>query len=355
MVHAPLGLRLHTRTQILETRSRKWDSRLFSAVIWYMFGYSVNRVHKILTSNPLEVGILLELVHIALAVSYLGANLMHVAMGKWRVELVGLFNQLVYMNQQQTEGPTVWEQRERVLTWMRRGFMGLVFIVSYPAFGALEFHYAHEAYGTPYACFHLALTLMYLNCAYVIGSQIQILFVLQLSLVYDNLAAGSVLEYRTLAIMTTIFNQAYGYAFAPVMKYCLSGVAMVCFVGAVRIPGVDLAATCVRAGLLAMAVYDMLMLICGANAATIFWIKSTEYILERRRHPNCKFEAQEHERGLLLLARKHEMLVSGSLTPIRFGVGGLYYMEREARLTFMDFLANGTLTMLIAFKSLERG
>lgn len=187
--------------------------------------------------------------------------------------------------------------------------MGLLFGVTVPVTSALEVHSSYGEHGVLYALIHLSLVLTCLNCVYVFGSQFQILFVLQLSLVYDKLAAGSVLEYRTLAIMTTIFNESYGYAFAPLLQYILSAFVMVCFVGAVRMPGTDLVTTGVRAGLVLIAVYYCVMLLCG------------------------------------------EKLVTHSLAPIRFSVGGLYYMEREARLTFIHFLANGTLSLLIAFKS----
>lgn len=344
--YVAMGIRIDRKTQKLHVCSRQWDYRLFLVLAVYMTFYSGHRVW-----NASDSSLLLRLAYAAQLCTYSTALALHIAVAMRQHELVTLFNQLVHMHQQ-IKCKTVWKEREMVLTCIKWGFLSLVFGVGTPAFEALEFHYAYKMYGGPsaFVFVHLAMFLMYFNSAYVIVSQLQMLLVLQLSLVHDKLAGGSILEYKTLSIMTTIFNQVYGCVYAPTLQYMFSLLVMICIVGAIRLPGTDPTANGVRLGLLGIGIYYLGMLFYGANAATVFWTKSTAYIRERRRcsNSNSNLGASTQEQGL---ARKCEKLVTDSLAPIRFGVAGLYYMEKEARLTFLHFLCNGTLTLLITFKS----
>jgi len=72
---------------------------------------------------------------------------------------------------------------------------------------------------------------------------------------------------------------------------------------------------------------------------------SRESIREFRRRATV--ENQDDRDGL-----KYVRAVARSLHPIRFGIGGLYYLEREAKLTLMNFLVTGTGNLLIAFKQI---
>ena len=143
--------------------------------------------------------------------------------------------------------------------------------------------------------------------------------------------------YRALLIVNTIFD-TYCSVLAPSAKYMISFAVITCMAAAIRLPGDDFLEVVVRFGLLSLGGYFLVLLLLGASASSGVWAKSSNAREQYRNH------GAEGE------SRKYVRQVADSLGPIRFGVAGLYYMEKNAETTFLNSLVDGTLSMLITFK-----
>ena len=80
--------------------------------------------------------------------------------------------------------------------------------------------------------------------------------------------------------------------------------------------------------------------IVAANMMTGLWLKSCMYIwnFKQLKSRSGSLEAKEIAR----LAR--------SFMPLKFHVGGVYYMEKETKLSLLKFLITDTLNILLVLK-----
>jgi hypothetical protein len=282
---------------------------------------------------------------------YLSTLAIQVGFALWRRELVYLYNMLVALNpvKQLKDGvPPSGSGRERRLQLLQKG-MAVTFLCGcVPCFLTVEFLHARAIHiNFTYSFLHAAITLLNISCCYILSGYNFIVVYLYFRIISDNLHEqkhrfNGITRYKTVSIVSTIFNQSYSIGAAPPVKYMGSFTVMTSLVGAIRLPSTSAASIPIRIGLVLLGLYYMGFMIMGVNLACSVWAKSNEYISKYRQCKGKKVESVK--------CRKYIRQVADSFGPIRFGVGGMYYMERNAKLTFLDFLFNGTLTTLIIFK-----
>lgn len=144
-------------------------------------------------------------------------------------------------------------------------------------------------------------------------------------------------NYRTLCLLCRYLNGVYSKAIIPTMKYSVSIVGIICFYVGVRVkvlPGLEY-------GFLLIALCAFVMTISFANIISFAWYRSTTFLAVTQLSVCSIKETQE---------RMYIRKVQKSLLPLRISVGGFYYMEKEAKLTFMQFLLNGNINLLVTFK-----
>ena len=156
------------------------------------------------------------------------------------------------------------------------------------------------------------------------------------------LNCGSICEYKCLQILANHFNYGpYCSAVLPILKYCTSLFGMVLALTAVNIRQMDVLEFAIaRVAFFILAIYVYGTLAVAAHVVCKFWTMSAQHLCTVQRAT---------ERIMSGDRRKHLRKIIKSLRPIRMNVGGLYHMEKSAKLTFMGFLLYGTGRILIAF------
>lgn len=142
---------------------------------------------------------------------------------------------------------------------------------------------------------------------------------------------------KLLTLLCTNFNGPYALTVIPSAKYLVSLVAMISLYVALRVKvphGMDY---CLLVVFVCAAAYATFL----ANVLTVIWSTSKNFLVELR---IAVADIGNLERRVRL--RREQK----SLRSLRICIGGLYYMEAEAKLTFMHFVVNGTGNLLIAFK-----
>lgn len=140
-----------------------------------------------------------------------------------------------------------------------------------------------------------------------------------------------------LSLLCNNFNKAYSTTLIPSIKYPFGIAGMICFCSAIRVkvfPGMQII-------FFVNAVFIFLSMIVLANVISIVWSTSDDFAAQAR-----DIIARIHQLERRILLKK--LVVS--LIPLRVCIGRLYYMEREAKLTFIQFLVNGSVNILLTFK-----
>lgn len=145
--------------------------------------------------------------------------------------------------------------------------------------------------------------------------------------------------YRKLSILCNSFNEVYCSIILPCFKYLLCFGAMINTVTSSQITKSELpAAKLLSIAFLFIAIYLYLLLVLSAKLISGLWQTSKQFIWNFRHtiivpKPDQKI---------------YKDCICRTLRPLRFGVGGLYYMEKRAKITLIHFLGRGTGKMFIA-------
>ena len=147
-----------------------------------------------------------------------------------------------------------------------------------------------------------------------------------------------IIKYKALMLLNTMFNESYCRFIIPNVKYLGSVFSMVCALAASRFRNEHtLGSLVTQVGVLLMATYSYTMLIISAHLMSDFWQTSGRFVWWLRHAP-----IQGANRS------KYYLAAAKGLAPLRFKVGGLYAMEKSAKLTLAGLLAFGTGKVLIA-------
>lgn len=145
-------------------------------------------------------------------------------------------------------------------------------------------------------------------------------------------------KFKSLLLICNNFNGVYSLTIIPTLKYGMSLFGMINFYCAIRIrspvPGMNFAFT-------VLSVWAFVTTILLANITSEVWIISG------------KFRTVIKELIGAIQLKERRMYMSKemkSLSPLRICIGGTYYMERQAKLTFMEFIVNGNINMLLTSK-----
>lgn len=154
---------------------------------------------------------------------------------------------------------------------------------------------------------------------------------------WDQINDG-VNTFKVLQLICQDFNGAYSSTVIPALKYGGSFAGMVCVFVAIRgnasMPGVNYA----------FLLFSVIMFggtILLVNGISTAWTFSAQFLVRAQKNLTI---VKEKERRLFLSK------VINSLSPLRVCVGGKYYMEKEAKLTFINFLVNGVVNLLLSSK-----
>lgn len=148
-------------------------------------------------------------------------------------------------------------------------------------------------------------------------------------------------NYRSLQIMCNCFNNSYCLTIVPTIKYIGSFVGMTCVMIAIYMKNIDgIIPAIIRYGHFVFAFYSFVMSTVAINLMSSVWQTS------------CQFN-WDFKHNLILKCRNPKMLKKyvlctvTSFRPLRFQIGGTYYLDKEAKLTYADFLISGTASALI--------
>jgi hypothetical protein len=106
----------------------------------------------------------------------------------------------------------------------------------------------------------------------------------------------------------------------------------------------DMASLVLKVGCFAIPMYTWGATVLGATMMSNVWYLGRAYL---RVFENCT-------RASTGLDTKSKQLILKSvkaLRPIRINIGGLYYMEKDAKLTVMNFIVVGTVNMLLLLQN----
>jgi len=152
-------------------------------------------------------------------------------------------------------------------------------------------------------------------------------------------------RYKSFTVLSMYFNNSYCRVIVPGFKLMLSIMLIFYVVTSVKITSAEVDSPelvlLVRVLSPAAALYIFLILMACANAMSGLWEASRIFLWNVRHKPGqhgggwSKKLIDSHARSCMLL---------------RFAVGPFYYMEREAKLTLLNFLTTGVANLLIATK-----
>jgi hypothetical protein len=146
-----------------------------------------------------------------------------------------------------------------------------------------------------------------------------------------NVLTAALADYRSLALICNRFNEACGRLILPGQKFMITITGPLFAYIAIRGEiGFYLQWTFLFTGL-----YIMTVAVLGVHALSTLWATSTNFLVRIERA-----SSDAEERKLLLATVK-------SSQPLRISLGGIYYLERDAKLTFIDFLAKALVNMLL--------
>lgn len=144
-------------------------------------------------------------------------------------------------------------------------------------------------------------------------------------------------KYNRLMLLCKYLNGIYSKVFVPSIKYSVSTVGIICFYVALRVkvfPGMEY-------GFLVVAICVFVVVTSFANIISLAWFRSTIFLAKEKIVISNVKETQ---------TKMYFRKVHKSLIPLRVSVGGLYYMEKEAKVTFIQFLVNGNINLLVTIK-----
>lgn len=90
-----------------------------------------------------------------------------------------------------------------------------------------------------------------------------------------------------------------------------------------------------------LVIYTWGCVILAANMMSSLWEKSYDYIREF----NISIATNDG-----VTPSKELAAIAKSLFPLRFAVGGIYYMDKSAKLSLIAFLISGTTNFLLTFE-----
>ena len=156
----------------------------------------------------------------------------------------------------------------------------------------------------------------------------------------DNIDKG-LMQYRSLTVLNSVYNSTYCSFILPGLKCVMCLLIMFCVLLSTHLRiqlGVGLVMRCLGIS----AVYMFIALFLAASMMSGQWQLSKDFI--------WAFKHQKTDSTTSPLNRKYITACARSMCPLRIRMAGFYYMEREAKLTLVSFLATGTGNLLIAFK-----
>jgi hypothetical protein len=89
-----------------------------------------------------------------------------------------------------------------------------------------------------------------------------------------------------------------------------------------------------------ISIYGCGVIIIAATMMSTVWNSGQMFVQNLRRMTNTMTQLCENER---LMAKT----MVRALAPIRVTIGSMYHMEKEAKLTLVNFIATGTMNMLL--------
>jgi len=145
-----------------------------------------------------------------------------------------------------------------------------------------------------------------------------------------------VYHYRGIYILNEDFNTAFGTLFIPTFKFVFCLCFIACFVAAVRFWSDVDALSCMMVIVLLIAA--ALMLIPISSMMSSLFGTSTQFQHNLMKTVNTISDSK---------ARKYWKLELESCPVVRCKVGNMYYMEAKAKLTMLQQIVTGVITLLV--------
>ena len=157
--------------------------------------------------------------------------------------------------------------------------------------------------------------------------------------------ARMVHNYRSLALLTHLFNVTVCREIVPSLKYLFCFVAMMGFSIAIGLRTTEFSGNAMKWVFISSALYIWGGLIVGTNMMSSVWYSGSAHV--RRLERLSLIQASTKSLNEL----QEQLTTIKSLAPIRVTIGGLYHMEKEAKCTFINFIIVGTTNLVLVLSS----
>jgi hypothetical protein len=147
-----------------------------------------------------------------------------------------------------------------------------------------------------------------------------------------------VAKYSALLLLCKFFNSSMGAEIIPSCKYMFSILSMGMFSLAVQLESTDVTTLMFKCTFFMISIYGCGVVIIAATMMSTVWNSGQIFVQNLK----CMTTTQLGENE-----RKMAKTMVRSLAPIRVTIGGMYHMEKEAKLTLINFVVTGTTNMLL--------
>lgn len=213
---------------------------------------------------------------------------------------------------------------------------------------ALEVHYAWERYHSIVTCTLVGMmylmiclesfaTYLFMQCFLLLYFAISTPFLESDHKSFRSLK--EIMTYKSTTLICDMMNEKYFYYIIPTIKWGFTWVSMGSIVIAIRLNHVNTDGSAIlQLGSCVIGIYAMVGTVIGATLLSQQYHSSLDW-LWRFKHKPAEWNKLEYNK-----------MVLKSLRPLKIQIGGLYYMESEAKLTLTDFIISGTVDLLLMFK-----
>lgn len=149
-------------------------------------------------------------------------------------------------------------------------------------------------------------------------------------------------NHKTMTILCIFFSDTICKEIFPLIKYAASVLGMIVLSLGIRMKGVDMSTVGLKFTFIAAVTYALCILAVAATLMNFVWSSGRVYLHNMRVKQMSSGSTGKDAR----IEREVNSLLLTGVT-----IGGLYHMEKEAKLTLIRFLVDGAMNMLLLMKS----
>lgn len=162
--------------------------------------------------------------------------------------------------------------------------------------------------------------------------------------------------YKSICLLNKNYNEAFRFIVIPFIKFSLGALTMILVTGLIRLDQSIFIRAHTLLFLVICPIFIYVQLLVASNVMSSIFTNSDivkENLINSLSELVKELESLEYQtvsfqsRQLCSRQKLYYTKVVMSLTPIRCKVGNLYFMEKKAKLTYVDWLFHGVVTLLL--------